>query len=162
MTGLLGVQRVFVPRELADAAQEHLRDAGDLGFEGLALWAGRREDSSIFVEQTIIPKQRGLRSDEGLCYHVDADELNRINHHLYEHGHVLIAQLHSHPDEAYHSPVDDEYAIAATYGALSLVVPDFAVRPFALEDCATYRLLPEVGWTRLEGNEVENLITLID
>lgn len=162
MTGLLDIGRVLVPRELADAAQEHLREAGDLGFEGLALWAGRREGDLFLVEQTIIPKQRGLRSEDGVCYHVDADELHRINRHLYEHGHTLIAQLHSHPDEAYHSPVDDEYAIAATNGALSLVVPDFAVRPFDLMECATYRLIPDSGWTRLQSGQVEQLIVMID
>lgn len=38
----------------------------------------------------------------------------------------IVAQVHSHPGEAFHSEVDDEWAIVRHVGALSLVVPDFA------------------------------------
>lgn len=162
MRGLLDVTRVLLPRELADAAQEHLRDAGVQGFEGLALWAGRADGRGFLVEQTIIPRQQGLRTESGLCYHVDADELHRINRHLFSHGHTLIAQIHSHPDEAYHSVVDDDYAIAATVGAFSVVVPDFAVRPFDLTECAIYRLLPGARWTRLAPAAIAQLFVLTD
>ena len=38
----------------------------------------------------------------------------------------IVAQVHSHPGEAFHSEVDDEWAIVRHVGALSLVVPGFA------------------------------------
>lgn len=162
MTGFLDLASVLVPADLAEAAQEHLRETGEHGFEGLALWAGRRSGDVFTVEQTIIPKQESLRLKGGLCYRVDADELHKINCHLYEHGHMLIAQLHSHPDEAYHSPVDDDFAIATTVGAFSLVIPDFAVRPFSLQECAVYRLMPGDGWVRQRDADVQALIKLVD
>ena len=74
----------------------------------------------------------------------------------------LIAQLHSHPGEAYHSELDDELPIATTAGCLSLVVPDFAREPFALRRCAVYRLMPGKGWGKLTGAETSRLISVID
>lgn len=160
--GFLDLERVLVPRSLADAANEHLRQVGGEGYEGFALWAGRRDGSVFRVLETVIPAQRGIRSEGGVCVAVDGDELFRLNVHLYERGHALIAQLHSHPGEAYHSETDDAFPIATTVGAFSLVVPDFAVRPFSLERSAVYRLLPGRGWVGLPPGEVRKIIHLVD
>jgi hypothetical protein len=77
---------------------------------------------------------------------VPGDELHRINMWLHRHRLRLIAQIHSHPTEAYHSDTDDRYAIATSLGSISIVIPDFAVRPFQLEDCAAYRLSNRPWW----------------
>ena len=159
-TGFLDLERVLVPMSLATSANEHLRRVGRDGYEGFALWAGRREGSSFHVLETVIPAQQGIRSEEGVCVTVNGDELFRINVHLYERGLALVAQLHSHPGEAYHSDTDDAFPIATTSGALSLVVPDFAVRAFSLDRCAVYRLLPGRGWVGLPPPEVRRLIHL--
>ena len=37
-----------------------------------------------------------------------------------------MAQVHSHPGEAFHSPADDRWAIPRQVGALSIVLPFFA------------------------------------
>jgi hypothetical protein len=159
--GLMDVERVIVPLSLADAANEHLRRVGQEGYEGFALWTGRREGPVFRVLETIIPAQRGIRSEEGVCVRVDGDELFRLNVHLYERGYSLIAQLHSHPGAAYHSDTDDAFPIATTSGALSLVIPDFAVHPFSLDTCAVYRLLPGHGWVGVRPDDVRDLIQLL-
>ena len=160
--GFLDLERVLVPRPLADAANEHLRQVGRDGYEGFALWAGRREGSVFRVLETLIPAQRGIRSEGGVCVTVDGDELFRLNVHLYERGHALVAQLHSHPGEAYHSDTDDAFPIATTAGAFSLVVPDFAIHPFSLDRTAVYRLLPGRGWAGLPPEKVKRIIHLVD
>ncbi len=159
--GFLDLDHVLVPTHLAEAAQQHLRAVGRKELEGFALWVGRSTNGVFHVDQTIIPAQSGLRFVEGVCVRVDGDELFRINQHLYAHGLSLIAQLHSHPGEAYHSETDDTYPIATTVGALSLVVPDFAVRPFALSDCAVYRLSQGGEWAELESDAVQSLVHLL-
>ncbi|MBA2335589.1 MAG: Mov34/MPN/PAD-1 family protein [Blastocatellia bacterium] len=98
------------------------------------------------------------RSEDGVCVTVTGDELHRINVELYQNKLSLIAQIHSHPTEAYHSTTDDTFPIATTVGCLSLVVPDFAIRPFALRDCAVCRLQPTGRWMQLTQREVESLI----
>ncbi|MBA3242579.1 MAG: Mov34/MPN/PAD-1 family protein [Acidobacteria bacterium] len=160
MSGLLHVLRVHVPAEFAREAQEHLASVGRQGHEGFALWVGVLEGEIFHVRRTVIPAQRGLRFEQGVCVRVDGDELHRINVYLYQEGLRLMAQIHSHPTEAYHSETDDTYPIATTLGSLSLVVPDFARDPFSLARCAVYRLLPPAEWVELPGKEAEQLIIL--
>jgi hypothetical protein len=158
MSGLAHVKKVVVPSVCVEGAYSHLKRVGQECLEGFALWAGVLDGDTFRVRANIIPEQRGLRSDLGVCVVVGGDELHRINVWLYEHGMTLIAQLHSHPDEAYHSTTDDTYPIATANGSLSLVIPDFAREPFSLESCAVYRLLPPRGWVELVGDEAGRLI----
>lgn len=140
------VNEVLVPQRVVDATQTHLRAAGRRGLEGMALWAGRQDGACFEVTDAVIPRQQGHRTDHGLAVSVPGVELHRINMLLHRAGLRLVAQVHSHPTEAFHSDTDDRYAIATALGCLSLVVPDFAVRPFALHDCAAYRLTRRRWW----------------
>lgn len=142
------------------AAYKHFRSMGQRGSEGVALWVGRADDREFQVTQTVIPAQKGIRSDHGLAYIVDEAELRRLNVWLYESHLRMIAQLHSHPTEAYHSELDDEGPIMTTVGGLSIVVPDFAMGPPDLKACATYRLSRD-GWIQMTAEEVTKLITII-
>jgi hypothetical protein len=162
MKGLTHIRRVVVPSARVEEAHSHLRRVGKHGLEGFALWAGEPDGDTFLVRASIIPEQRGLRSDLGVCVVVGGDELHRINVWLYKHGMTIIAQLHSHPEEAYHSTTDDSYPIATTTGSLSLVVPYFATEPFSLAHCAVYRLLPPHRWVEISRDEAEMLIVLED
>jgi hypothetical protein len=73
---------------------------------------------------------------------------------------TLLAQIHSHPAEAYHSDTDDAFPIATAAGSLSLVIPDFAARPFALPECAVYRLSATGVWEKLSAWDVLSLFHL--
>jgi hypothetical protein len=158
--GLGHVNAVRVPRLCVEEAHAHLALVGRQGLEGFALWAGALAGDVFRVSDTIIPEQTGLRTDLGVCVTVDGRELHRINVWLHGRGLTLVAQLHSHPTEAYHSGTDDAYPIATTTGSLSLVIPDFAGAPFSLETCAVYRLLPPRGWVELSPEEVARLIVI--
>jgi proteasome lid subunit RPN8/RPN11 len=160
VTGLADVDRVRVPLPLALEAHIHLQRAGDRGVEGFALWAGIVEDRTADVRATYIPAQEALRAEEGLVVFVDGAELHRLNMWLYYQGLTLIAQLHSHPGEAYHSDTDDAFPIATAIGSLSLVIPDFACAPFDLARCAVYRLSARGMWTRLDAAQTSTLIII--
>ena len=159
--GFLTLTELIVPASLAEFANEHLRRVGRDGYEGFALWAGMREGDVFQVTECIIPAQSGLRYEDGVCVRVDGDELYRLSVHLYEAELQLVAQLHSHPGSAYHSDTDDAFPIATTAGAFSLVIPDFATAPFALDRCAIYRLIPGEGWVELCG-EALSIIQVVD
>lgn len=160
MSGLAHVKKVIVPSSCVEESHSHLRRVGEAGFEGFALWAGELDGDIFSVCTSLIPHQHGLRSDLGVCVVVGGDELHRINVWLYEHGMTLIAQLHSHPEEAYHSITDDTYPIATSTGSVSIVIPNFARAPFSLANCAVYRLLPPRGWVELSRSEADELIIL--
>lgn len=160
MSGFSDIEVVLVPRVVLNDGQNFLRAAGATGREGMVLWVGRREGATFSVTNLVVPQQRGLRTRDGVCVIVDADELRRLNLELYKHNLQLIAQVHSHPSHAFHSDTDDEFAIARTIGALSLVVPDFAIRPFSLHDCATYRLSSTGTWDEVSHAKASRLIRI--
>lgn len=140
-TDLTAVEVLAVPAPLAGETQRHLQATGRRGLEGMALWAGSVDGTTARITEVIIPRQEGHRTEHGLAVSVEGDELHRINVHLYKTRQKLLAQVHSHPTEAYHSRMDDRYAIATALGSFSIVVPDFATGPFAILEFATYRLL---------------------
>lgn len=157
MSDLSSVTTFVVPRSVIQRGHRHLRDLGRQGFESFVLWVGERERDSFRVRDVVVPEQTGHRTAAGVGVTVFGEALHRLNVYLFEHGWTLAAQLHSHPDEAYHSVTDDTYAIATQLGSLSIVVPDFAVRPFSIERSAIYRLQAN-GWTPLEVDEAKRLI----
>ncbi|TNC65785.1 Mov34/MPN/PAD-1 family protein [Rubellimicrobium roseum] len=143
---LTTIERVLVPVSIIEETQGHLRAAGSAGLEGMALWAGQAQGAQFQVRSVVIPQQQGHRTEHGLAVSVPGPELHRINMMLHRARLRLVAQIHSHPTEAYHSDTDDRYAIATALGSLSIVVPDFAVRPFRPDDCAAYRLSVRPWW----------------
>jgi hypothetical protein len=161
MAGLTYITKIIVPLDSINMVYEHLRKAGESGMEGVALWAGSAVESFFVVGTAIIPRQIASRLDDGLLYSVEGDELYRINVWLYNNDMTLVAQLHSHPAEAYHSETDDAFPIVAVLGGISIVIPWFAAYPFDLSDWAVFRLKEHSGWTELSNKEVKELIEII-
>lgn len=161
MSELEDVTEMRVPAGVLRDGYASMRLAGKMGLEGMVLWAGQQDGQVFDVTQLIIPKQRGLRTPDGLCAIVDGDELARLNMHLYRNSLVLAAQVHTHPGAAYHSETDDQYAIATTIGAFSIVVPSFAVRDFPLAECAVYRLHESGTWIEVDESQLPNRIVVV-
>jgi hypothetical protein len=146
MTDFSDIQAVIVPREVLDDGHEFMRAAGLRGNEGIVLWVGQKDGPTFHVTTLAIPKQRGIRTADGICAVIEGPELARLNMELYKSKLQLIAQVHSHPGAAYHSTTDDEFAVATRIGCFSLVVPDFATRPFSFAEAAIYRINSAGQW----------------
>jgi hypothetical protein len=129
---------------------DHFRQMGARGSEGLAVWAGPSSDSTEWrATHAIIPKQTGIRSEHGIAVTISGDELHKLNVFLYKNRLRLISQVHSHPTHAFHSEMDDAYAIATELGSFSIVVPYFAMHQDDMSNSAVYRLLPRRWWELL-------------
>jgi hypothetical protein len=161
MTELADVTELRVPLQVLMDGYEFMRSAGRLRLEGMVLWAGKQRDSIFTVTELIVPKQKGVSTADGVCAIVEADELARLNMHLYRNSLELVAQVHTHPTEAYHSSTDDEYAIATTIGCFSIVVPNFAVVSYALAQCAVYRLDVGGAWLEVDESRAPNRIVVV-
>lgn len=162
MNGFEAINRIVLPKEIANETQLFLRRAGATGNEGMALWVGIAEQPAFRITDLLIPRQHGIRRSDGVCVVVDAQEMLRINMELFHAQRRLIAQVHSHPGRAYHSEMDDEEAIANTIGSLSLVVPDFATRDFTLSECAIYRLRIDGTWVTVSRAAAAQLIQITE
>lgn len=128
-----------VPKQIVAGTGEALREFGAEGFEGLVLWAGELSPTTARVTSGFVPPQHPIRDESGVGYFVDGDALFELNRELHRGGLVLLAQVHSHPGEAYHSAADDRYAIATAEGSYSLVAPEFG-EAFSVSSCAVYCL----------------------
>lgn len=162
MTRLADVRSVRVPRSCAEAVHVHMRKVGRQGFEGLGLWAGVQTSDLFTVQEAVIPAQKHIRTEDGVCVVTEAEELHRLNVWLYRRKLSLIAQIHSHPGRAYHSSTDDRYAVATTVGCFSLVMPDFATGPFAIERLASYRLDSAGIWRGIGTSQAARMITIVE
>jgi hypothetical protein len=159
--GLMHIENVFVPQEFIDAIYKEFQETGRQGYERLALLGGMKKGKEFIVTNLIYPAQELRRSIYGVSFHVSGEELDRIWDWLYENKCTLIAQVHSHPTDAYHSEADDDLAIITTFGGLSLVVPDFGNSDQNFEGSAIFRLLPKSGWTELTKEQFNTLLKII-
>jgi len=158
---LEAVRLVTVDRGVIDSTMQALRDFGARSSEGLVLWLGYIETGRARVIKALVPHQKSLSSENGIGYFVTGETLFNLNRALAETGLRLIAQVHSHPEEAYHSDADDRYAIVTANGGFSLVVPNFGQAPPNPASWAVYRL-SEGDWTELAKEEVRQLFQVDD
>lgn len=162
MSMLSDIATIVFPQSCVNDVYEHLRECGQQGVEGVALFAGSISGSTFIVKAAIIPQQYTSRSEEGLMYMVKGEELHRINMWLYHNKMSLVAQIHSHPNEAYHSEADDAYPIITTVGGISIVVPNFGFGLICKDDWAVYRLSENGDWNQQSRNQVKTLIKIVD
>lgn len=151
-----------MPPEFAEDSQRLLRIPGEQGYEGILLWAGHLEKLAKFtivlVDAVVMPAQKGVRTEDGILAIVDGDEMFRLSRSLSERQLISVAQLHSHPTDAYHSSTDDRFALVTAHGALSIVVPNFARDEFCLDDCSVYRLDESGRWDELTVLQAKRVV----
>ena len=144
-----------ISRQVLIDTQELLRGPGLRGFEAVVLWVGTVDDeTSATIHAAVRPGQNAVRSDQGCAVEVPPDALSALISALPA-GMFVLARLHTHPSEAYHSPVDDTNMLIAHDGAVSIVVPDFAAAPLNLGACSVNELRSGSGWRELDDDEVE-------
>src|SRR5690349_5473099 len=136
-----------------------LQQFGSYGCEGLVLWIGEINQGRARITRAVVPDQTPIKSEEGVGYFIDSDVLFELNRKLSDTGLRLIAQVHSHPGEAYHSDTDDRYAIVTSNGGLSFVVPDFGKAPADPTLWAVYRLNSGT-WHELDTIEARSLLNV--
>jgi hypothetical protein len=138
-----------------------LRQKGEYGHEGVVLWPGYISDTGEFiVKGPIIPKQITGR----LYFRIPNDEVFNIIEYTSERGWVIPIQVHSHPQEAFHSPVDDERAFVQHVNAISIVIPYFGninISDF-IGEASCYRLVSGNNWAHIPDTEISKILILDD
>lgn len=147
----LEYDRVFIPSLVIDHTELMLRQHGAAGEEGFALWAGTLAGGDAFVSTLVIPgvdtvgRFHGVISDETTA--AVFGELDHLDL-------VPIIEIHSHPREAFLSPIDAERPIVAVKGFLSAVVPSFGFIDLAdVELWRVYEFHRRDNWVELDKGE---------
>jgi hypothetical protein len=113
-----------IPSALMVETFDHLRRCGLGAQECQLLWISAWSDPSR-ITRVVHPRHRGHAHG----FELDGEWLNEFWLDLARAQHGIRVQVHSHPFEAFHSEVDDQFPIVHSSGFLSLVIPKFGTGP---------------------------------
>jgi hypothetical protein len=152
---------LHVPGALIDRSLELLREAGKARSERVIFWLGKRQASApCLVEDLYLPVQEASRD----YFHLPASSMTQLMGALASKRLALLAQIHSHPGEAFHSEADDRWAVVRHRGALSIVIPEFAsgvtVRNFN-QFAAVFRLSAGDDWELISADEHSTVLHIL-
>jgi len=148
---------INVPAKMTQETVDILRASGAHGLEGVTLWLAQPMNGERTITQVYTPEHEA----DSDYFHIPPHAMSALLQHLGQTNMFIAAQVHSHPYEAFHSPADDRWAIIRHEGALSLVVPDFAVHTGIdnfIDEVAAFRLDHKNVWREL--GETERRATL--
>jgi hypothetical protein len=149
---------VSVPASLVEATIIELRAGGAALKERLVLWAGHPGPRAQ-VSSVIVPPQEADID----FFHVPPAGMREVFDALRPNRLAILAQVHSHPEDAFHSSADDDWAIVRYVGALSIVLPYFASTASAtnfLEQAAIFVLSSYDVWHPLARRDVRRVLEI--
>lgn len=139
---------------LQTSMAEMSRD-GARGSEGVAMWLGRRAQGCATVTHVVALRGCGVIKRPAQLV-IQEPVFAAVTEVAIELAVSLIGQIHSHgPGYGVDlSPTDRMYGVAVPY-YLSLVAPDYAMRPYTpLTACGVHVLQPGQGFRRLSIPEI--------
>lgn len=124
--------------------------------EKVLLWLGRKSDDNYVVDEVFTPMQI---ADEDY-FRIPEAGMDELMNKLRATRKIIVAQIHTHPKEAFHSFADDKWAIVRHKGAYSLVLPHFCstTNPGNFLDTVVTFVLDEFN----SWNEVNNYSIVIE
>lgn len=143
---------IIHPHQIAETLKT-LQDAGHQRCECVVLWLGVRNETNIEVREVYVPEQYA----ESDFFRIPRAAMADLLRYLRKSRYMIAAQVHSHPYEAFHSHVDDEWAIVRHQGALSLVLPDFGLKTTSdtfVKKASVFRLSADNEWLEVLPNYV--------
>jgi hypothetical protein len=119
------------------------RECGRGECECVVYWTGPAE------EDLIDRFEHPLHKRSAFCYEVEDGWLTEFWKALGTSKRSVKVQIHTHPDEAFHSATDDEWPIVSQAGFVSIVIPDFAAGEPSLDKAWVGRLQADGNWRHL-------------
>ena len=137
---------IICKREVLQTTIAVLRRGGERGEERVALWLATAAPSK---PASIVEVYEPDQVAEVDYFRLPPVSMRSLMDHLRSTRRRIVAQIHTHPGPAFHSEVDAEWAIVRHIGALSLVLPRFAVSTTPenfLEEVMTYEYSSGGDW----------------
>lgn len=146
-------QSLLCPQQLLDETLSHLRSGGAKQCETVVLWLGSKREGIREIREAYRPEQI-VDID---FFRIPQEGMRSLMRHLKETRLQILAQVHSHPEQAYHSEADDAWSIIRRVGAVSIVIPFFAAatnKDNFGSHAATYRLNDANCWVEVAFADV--------
>ena len=149
------IPRLTLPRAALAHTIARIRQRGERNAEGVMLWLGRRSSVDSEVREAYEP-----------LYHSKADQfvvppqgMSALMDRICATGHAVVAQVHSHPEHAFHSAADETWALVKHVGAYSIVLPWFCAHTTPenfWQQAAVFVMQPQGHWLQLDEVEKES------
>ena len=147
---MISIDKIELPISILEETLRIFRKFGKINLEAFALWIGEEFDTTFKIKEVWSPSQENTMTS----YFISEIEVHRINVELNKLQYSAIAQLHTHPENAFHSLIDDEHPILMLPGSFSIVIPNFGnISSCTTEKWAVYRLIDR-NWKLLTNKMV--------
>lgn len=147
---------LWVPEPVWEKTLEEVKRYRNLCSEALVFWGGVIAGETGVVTGLYLPGHL----PQGARAALTAEEARWLVRQLRERDEKLLAQVHSHPGEAYHSHGDDRHATSYHPGAYSIVVPGYGRDPASLADCAVH-VVDGDSFQLVDRNAARGLVRMI-
>lgn len=152
------INKINLPYSIIDKTIEFFRALGKDSLEACGIWVGEEQNDLFEVKEVWFPKQENTI----ISYYISAIDVHHLNVKLNKNNYSAIAQLHTHPGDAFHSTVDDEHTILNLPGSFSIVFPNYGSIPVnAISKWMVYRLL-DGEWKYQTKNKVKVIFQIIE
>jgi hypothetical protein len=131
-----------------------LQQAGRKRNERVLLWLAGSGCQPLVVKEVYTPQQRASRD----VFRIPRNGISSLLDHLRKNHLMVAAQVHTHPRAAFHSVADDTWAIVRHVGALSLVLPEFAMSTSVSTfrgDAMVFRLSSANAWEQVPVSRID-------
>jgi hypothetical protein len=137
-------------------ARRYLQTFGRRHVEGYLCWSGvPTGKDEVEIRSCIFPPDFEPSESSFGRLEIGIQRAFGMGNIVAQRGELIFAQMHSHPDEAFHSPIDDARPISHRPGFMSIVVPDFGfVRLTDLSECKVFEYQGHGRWRELPSGEV--------
>jgi hypothetical protein len=122
----------------------HFRQCGRGARECQVVWTSPWDDPRS-ITHVVHP---GHRPHAG-GFEVDPGWLNQLWLELSHRRHGIRVQVHTHPGEAFHSAVDDQFPVIHAVGFLSLVIPHFGLGGVGFDNAYLAEIQPTGEWRKV-------------
>lgn len=142
--------KIIMTRQCLDALTEALRPSLEHRHEGVAYLLGRTDGIITLATTVFAPTARTTPGS----FHVDARSMAVCMQAAGAHELQIVAQVHSHPRQAYHSDGDVDGARIRYPGYASIVVPNYGIHLPQLDGIAAYLWRAREGWQMLGSDDL--------
>ena len=153
------ISKIVIPEEIIFDTEKYLREYGQRHHEGMVFWLGRKHKDTAYIASCINPVQ----TSTAVTVDIALAESQRINRILASKKEVLIAQVHSHPNTAFHSSRDDSMPATYAIGYFSLVVPYFCKNGMGnMSEIVIVEYIGSGEWKKLKNNEIAKRFEIVN
>lgn len=153
-------KKIILPNHVLRETIRYLKEFGATNSEGYCCWAGIIDDDKIIVKSLITPAS----IETSFAYaRINSKSATLMAQKILEKKEILLAQIHTHPYEAFHSRTDDLNPISHRKGFISMVVPNFGKDSY--EDLLSFAIFEYLGkgkWTEIDNTEKDLRFAIID